>query len=215
MPSRARSPIAWQPLAILLLMAFGLSFWCVHQKIEATRRDVIQRRLSSAAEVMMSPARDVLAAGASSQAFLERLRELGSLTGLRITLIAHDGTALADSEIQGRMPNLGDRPEVAEAVRAGLASASRTSVLTGKETVYVARTVEADGVVRGTIRVATERSAIDEVASDLEYVLFLLAVTGLGLGAVLGAAAMRDRAGPMPVYDLRSAPILRREREAA
>ncbi len=215
MSPRARSSIAWKPLAILLLVAAALSFWCAQKRIQATRHDVIQRRLSSAAEVMIIPARDVLAAGGSSQAFLERLRELGSLTGLRITLIAQDGTTLADSEVRGPMPNLRDRPEVAQAIRAGEASASRTSVMTGKETVYLARSVMADGVVLGTIRAATEKAEIDDVASGLESVLLLLAITGIGLGAVLGAAAMRSRMVHAAAFDLGSATRQRRERDAA
>ena len=215
MSPRVRSDYAWQPIALLLLVAAALSFWCVQKRLEVTRHDVIQRRLASATEVLMTPARDVLAAGGSSEAFLERLREVGSLTGLRITLIARDGTALADSEIRGPMPNLSDRPEVAQAVHAGEASAERLSVLTGKETVYVARSVAVDGVVLGTIRAATERSEIDHVASGMETVLIVLAVTGIALGAVLGAAAMRQRTEVVTAFDLSSASERQRERDAA
>jgi hypothetical protein len=203
-------------MAALLLAAVVLSFWCLQKRIDATRHDVIQRRLSSAAEVLMRPAHDVLASGASSEAFLERLRDVGSLTGLRITLIARDGTALADSEVRGPMPNLSDRPEVAQALLTEEeASASRTSVLTGKETVYVARAVMANGVVLGTIRAATERSEIDDVASGMETVLVVLAAMSIALGAVLGAAAVRGPTVRVKTFDLGHASEQRRERDAA
>lgn len=192
-PQPDRRP-AWI-LAGLLAVVGIAAFVTAQGRLTEERRALVERRLSGTAGILTEPAKDVLARGASREEFLARLRDLGSTTGLRITLIAPDGEALADSEVSGPLPNLGDRPEVRTANLAGSATAARTSVVTGKETVYVARAVEVDGRLLGTIRAAVESSEIDAVAGGIEWLFAATAAAALGAGLVLG---WRTRRAPSP-----------------
>lgn len=190
-------------LAAALCLVGVAAFALLRREIADERRAVIERRLLGAAEILAQPARDVLTGTGSRAGFLDRLRDLGSVTGLRFTLIGANGDALADSEVGGPMPNLGDRPEVHAASVAGFASAARKSALTGKETVYVAHSIESDGKRIGTIRAATDTSELDTVLSGIEWLFALVGIAALGLGAIVGAALRRrdpdDVGGDEPV----------------
>ncbi|MCY2961381.1 MAG: hypothetical protein NTY35_14555 [Planctomycetota bacterium] len=162
------------------------AFVLAEQRLSLERREFVERRLSAAAEVLTLPAREALSDVASRESFLSRLRDLSSTTGLRITLIDPNGEALADSEVPGPLPNMSDRPEVRASAAGRASTARRQSALTGKETLYVARSVELDGQRIGTIRVATETSEIDGVLVGLEALLATATAAALGLGLVAG-----------------------------
>lgn len=163
------------------------------QHLARERRAFVDRRLAAAADVLTAPARDVLTGAASAESFRPRLRDLGTVSGLRITLIAPDGEALVDSELPGALPNLGDRPEIRGALSAGVATAERLSVLTGRETLYVARAVAHEGRTVGTIRAATNASSVEELLAGAELLFALAAVAGVGIGfAIRARCALRS-----------------------
>ena len=184
----------------LLALVVGIAAYGVAAlHLAGERHALVERRLAAAADVLTDPAREVLVGGATPDSFKLRLRDLGSVSGLRITLIAADGEALADSEVPGALPNLGDRPEVRAAITDGSASAARLSELTGRETLYVARAVLHDGHPVGTIRAATNASAVDEVLAGAELLVAIVAVAALGLGYVARAPwATRDATDAEP-----------------
>lgn len=174
--------------ALALTVAVGLAAYGIAAlRLAGERRALVERRLAAAADVLTAPALEVLAGGASRESFKMRLRDLGTVSGLRITLIATDGEALADSELPGTLPNLGDRPEIRAAITQGSASAERLSALTGRDTLYVARVVLHDGRPVGTIRAATDARAADEMLAGAEFLVALVAVAALGLGYVARA----------------------------
>ncbi len=187
--TRSRPSTEW--LAAILICVGVAAFVAGRHQLESERRALVERRLAGAAEILSGPAVDVLARGGSREEFLALLRDLGATTGLRITLIAPGGEALADSEVAGSLPNLGDRPEVRAANASGVATAARKSAVTGKETVYVARSVEVDGKRLGTIRAATDASAVSEVLNGAEWFFAAAAATALALGLVLGLRFQR------------------------
>lgn len=212
--------VAVAALALTTYAAFAL----IEREIARERRALIEHKLEGAAEILAQPASDALSGSASREAFLDRLRDLASMTGLRITLIGASGDVLADSEVRGAMPNLSDRPEVRAASAAGYASAARKSSVTGKETVYVARAVESDGRTLGTIRAAIEASEIDTVLVGLERIFAAIASAMLGIGVLIGRAlrgrdaehadvvVLADEAHPTraiePTLDIADAPSL-------
>jgi len=109
--------------------------------------------------------------------------------GLRVTLIAPDGTVLADS-VKGRegilqMESHLDRPEIRAALSRGLGESIRTSETTSEEYLYSARLVEGAGPVR-FVRIAVPASDLRRFQT--RYAWF---ATGIGLLAmlVLGAVA--------------------------
>lgn len=88
----------------------------------------------------------------------ERFQELGRKAGVRITVIARDGTVLADSEADpARMENHAGRPELASALRGEVGSSRRRSPTLGVMFYYVAVPIPS-----GALRVAVPLADLEE-----------------------------------------------------
>lgn len=77
-------------------------------------------------------------------------RELGTRASARVTLIASDGTVIADSAIQGDIPpsseNQANKPEVRQALFAGQGQDIRIDEITGDRTFYRTATTTSTGL---------------------------------------------------------------------
>jgi two-component system phosphate regulon sensor histidine kinase PhoR len=77
---------------------------------------------------------------------------LARAAGVRVTAIDADGKVVADSDTDpSHMENHGLRPEVVEALKGGVGSATRVSASLGVETLYVA-IPSSNGVLRLSVR---------------------------------------------------------------
>lgn len=116
-------------------------------------------------------------------------RDLGSRSSARVTLIASDGTVLADSAVRDvdlpALENHASRPEVTQAFATGQGQDVRLSHTTGERMMYHARLLRvphdrAPWVVRVALPLAQVDRASDEFKRQLFLgvgVAFLLAVT--------------------------------------
>jgi two-component system phosphate regulon sensor histidine kinase PhoR len=131
----------------------------------------------------------------------ERIAALGIEVGTRITLLAEDGRALADSEEDpGRMDNHTDRDEVRAARTARFGVATRLSSTVGQPMMYVAlrRAEGRTGVAY--VRVARPLDSIRQRVAGLRRVVWTAAgVTGL---AALGLAFWLARRISRPLQEL-------------
>ena len=114
-----------------------------------------------------------------------RLRQLVEGTDFRITVVALDGTVLADSERQddqlAAMDNHLSRPEIAQTLARGEGSAIRYSDTTGLDTLYAARLVH-DGSGRSWIlRLGRPLSTISALNRHLSRILLLAVLAALAL----------------------------------
>ncbi len=175
-------------LAVLLVCCTA-AWWIAGREIEKTRFRLVGRQLTTAADILRAPATEVLSTGSGEEKFRQRLRDVGAMTGLRLTLIRDDGSVVADSEVLEPMPNLGDRPEVREAAVRGRGTDFRRSIVTGEETLYVARALEKDGARIGMIRAATGTSEVQALLDGVEATLAVVATICLALGAFAGWVA--------------------------
>ena len=94
----------------------------------------------------------------------EFARRMDAATATRITVIAHDGTVLADSEEDpALMENHRGRPEVATALAGSEGRARRVSATLKQEMLYVAVPIEAGDLPwsSGVVRVAVPASRVD------------------------------------------------------
>jgi two-component system, OmpR family, phosphate regulon sensor histidine kinase PhoR len=90
---------------------------------------------------------------ATDPSFQDRIRALGSRTDTRYTVIAADGTVLADSrENPAAMDNHRDRPEIMSAATNGFGVSTRFSRTLGSTSMYVAIPVIKDGREAGFVR---------------------------------------------------------------
>lgn len=111
---------------------------------------------------------------------------LGAKTGLRVTVIAADGTVLGDS--QGNpvsMENHGNRPEVLQAYRSGVGLITRYSVSLGSGLRYCAVPVTTSaGDVIGYVRVAASLAQVEQSSAAVRG--FML--NAVGIAAIAGVA---------------------------
>jgi two-component system phosphate regulon sensor histidine kinase PhoR len=111
-------------------------------------------------------------------------RALAKELGVRITVIAQDGTVIGDSdEGATRLENHGSRPEVIEALSRGTGSAVRYSTSVKHDLFYRAY-LQTDGARRRIIRVAVSFSEVENVTASLGRTL----LGGVLLCSLLGLA---------------------------
>jgi two-component system phosphate regulon sensor histidine kinase PhoR len=180
-------------LALLLVAAaiFG------EVKIRSFHQSEVDLRLSNAADLLITPAEDVLAGRTPKAAFLTRIQDLGRVTHLRLTVIDSDGQVVADSEAALPLPSHADRPEVKAALDRGEGASERRSATTGKETRYVARRIDENGRSLGLVRAAADYGEMRSAVSALRQSIVLAGVLALILGIVASAYLARRLSRPL------------------
>ena len=115
----------------------------------------------------------------------EACAALGDRLQARVSVIASDGTVLGESsEPSTGLANHADRPEVAEALRAGTGHAVRWSATRDRRLLYAAAREERDGQQR-VIRVAVPIQSMTEHLLRLRGPLGLALVTALTIGMLV------------------------------
>jgi two-component system phosphate regulon sensor histidine kinase PhoR len=174
-------------LSVAVLLAAG-AFWVVRAAI----RERVVERIATETSLVAS----WVAQGerANPELHLHELaRSTASTLGVRVSLIADDGTVLADSAVARaaieRMDDHGTRPEIRDARRLGSATSFRLSGTTSIEYFYSARLLPEGGRVR-FVRLALPASAVDRVSlgygrlSVGVVVTCMLLLTAIAYGAI-------------------------------
>ncbi len=117
--------------------------------------------------------------------------EESKITETRVTIIAHDGVVLADSEADPRtMENHAGRPEVAAALAGKTGSSMRLSHTVGIEFLYVA-VPSGDKVARLAYPLASIQRSIDQIRRTLLKATLLALVLALLLALVIAEIISR------------------------
>ncbi len=165
-----------------LLIIFALSSLILVLSLNTIRefyRDTLTDHLKTLAYTLNSEVAHLLDTGRANQ--LDGfIKNLGSKIHTRVTIIATDGTVLADSEenIQS-MENHSHRPEVVEALQGKTGKSIRFSSTANRDMLYVAVPLEKDGKITGVIRTSLFLGDIDNLLTKLNY-----HVAGISLGIV-------------------------------
>ena len=165
-----------------LLIIFALSSLILVLSLNTIRefyRDTLTDHLKTLGYTLNSEVAHLLDTGRANQ--LDGfIKTLGSKIQTRVTIIATDGTVLADSEenIQS-MENHSHRPEVVEALQGKTGKSIRFSSTANKDMLYVAVPLEKDGKITGVIRTSLFLGDIDNLLTKLNY-----HVAGISLGIV-------------------------------
>lgn len=130
----------------------------------------------------------------------EGVRRVALAAGGRLTLVDIDGTVLADSEgDRTAMENHAARPEIADAMRAGLGTSARRSATTEAETMYVAVCAEATGpVVRMAVPLASVRAAVGSIRTAIALAT-LVATLLAAMASVATLSALTATLGQLAV----------------
>ena len=129
---------------------------------------------------------------------------LSTETGLRVTVIAHDGTVVGESDKpESELKNIENhlqRPEVQQAIREGIGSTTRHSDTIGVDLLYVAVPVRNDNLV-GTVRVAMP---LLEIHHTTARVLHTVGVSSLVVGlAAIPVLYWLSRRVTRPILQMR------------
>lgn len=174
-------------IAVVVLFMGAFFVWFLNYFYMQTLRDnlFIQARLTA------SLVEEMLIRDAGPEEIDALGKSLGSELGIRFTLIASDGTVLADSsENPALMDNHRYRPEVEEALQQGRGAATRYSVTLDEEMYYMAVTLHGSANNReGPDPVAVVRLALPLAGINRAVFNLKLFITGALFAAALVALA--------------------------
>ncbi|MFQ5702741.1 MAG: ATP-binding protein [Gemmatimonadales bacterium] len=187
-----RSRFFWKlyaSYAALILIAVVTAGIPISRHIERETIDETQRFLREQALLLRALAVPSLEhPSASAQ---QRVRELSRGLGTRLTIVASDGTVLADSEREpAGMDNHLNRPEILAAADSGSGTAVRFSTTVGRETMYHAVEVRNDSATVGFVRTALPLSHVSNrvahIRSRVTTGAVVAAIVALAVGLVIG-----------------------------
>ena len=111
--------------------------------------------------------------------------ELARAAGVRVTWIGASGQVLADSDADPKvMDNHGTRPEVLEALKGAMGSATRRSATLGIDTLYVA-VPSSSGVVRLSVPLARIQQQVNEIRKQVFQAAALAFLPSIFLAAIV------------------------------
>jgi two-component system phosphate regulon sensor histidine kinase PhoR len=150
----------------------------------------LEGRLVTAGRLLHDDARGLLARGTGAEALAAFVRRAARPTESRITVIATDGTVVADSEVApaelGGLDNHRDRPEVRAALDGRVGRDLRTSASVHAPLLYVALPLyEIDRVI-GVVRLALPLSAVTESYADIRRVMLAGGLVALAVAFGIG-----------------------------
>jgi two-component system phosphate regulon sensor histidine kinase PhoR len=122
---------------------------------------------------------------------------IGDLIEARVTVIALEGTVLADTwEDHSLMENHSSRWEVQSAMTTGVGRSIRLSNTVGQELLYTAILIEVDGIPVGVARIAVPTSQVQQAVNRLIVTIALSAIIvtslSIGLGYLLARRTSRS-----------------------
>ncbi len=171
----------------LIIIAMGVvSFYLVNFVRDSYVSDLEQRLEQEAGLVGETAARYFR--GPLEPADLQVVSEqMGRLIDARITVIARDGTVLADNwGNPSALENHALRPEVQGALNTGLGRATRISTTTGQELSYTAVPIRVDGTLMGVARVAVPTATILANVNRIITTIIFAALVVASLSITLG-----------------------------
>jgi two-component system phosphate regulon sensor histidine kinase PhoR len=201
-------PIRWKvTLGALLAIACGLLIAGVMTIQSLERQYLLQLRevLETKTSLVAYGFQPLLRSSAphpTQSRLQETARELGTRASARITLVAPDGTVIADSAVRdtelSTVENHRSRPEIQQALLAGHGEAVRTSHTTGERTMYRAMTMAgASDALPIVIRVGLPMVVLDREIAELQRNLLLALGVAFFIAVLLSLWLARNITQPL------------------
>ncbi len=185
-----RKRLVWQlfpsyllvTLLCLLALTWHVTTTWRHFYLEQTAADLKTRAL-----LVETRLQGRLAPGQGAE--IDRIcKDLGRLTGTRLTVILPSGQVLGDSEGEpARMENHSDRPEIQEALRGRVGISARYSPTLGHERIYVAVPMREQDRIVAVVRASLPMTSI---AQALRAMYIKTALGGLVIVLLLAALSL-------------------------
>jgi two-component system, OmpR family, phosphate regulon sensor histidine kinase PhoR len=198
-----RTRLFWQiaaPLGALLAAGLFVVAWQASSLLRQSHSAQIEVQLASSAALV----EDALGASIDTgkrETVDPIVKRVARASGLRVTVIAPDGTVLGDSEGDASiMDNHGTRPEVVEAIASGTGMALRYSNTISASMMYSARAVRRGDKLAGVVRTGIVLSRVEAAERALQHRAGL-AVALVGL-LMLACGAFVARRVTRPLEEL-------------
>ena len=173
----------------ILVTLIGISLRsALRTTVEREIEDLLSRSANLAKEYVRST---------SGRTEMELCRQLSTLLGVRVTIIASDGRVLGDSDLTVQslrlVANHRDRPEVVDAFQTGQGSSIRWSSTLRTSFVYVASSMENGSV----IRLAMPLTSVDALFEDAKRNLIVVTFVAIGLTLIMGLVVYGSISTPL------------------
>jgi len=190
---RGRIVVGYMLVAVVLAGAWA---WSLYTPLTQAALRQQTRNLTAVAQAAS------LVAAESTATPAQVARRLVARTDLRLTIVAGDGTVLADSaEKPSAMGNHADRPEIAAALEGKVGTSHRVSATRGDEELYVAVPANLDGQ-RVALRVSQPITEIEAVAARSRQMGLLLLAVALTVTFGIAIWASAEAADPVAALSL-------------
>jgi len=180
---RLRLGAALVGLALVVAITFGV---IALRSLEERARERLAESLEASAQLALALLGDDPFSAERRAEVQARVARAAQSHRARITLIASDGSVIADSEVSARalptLENHAGRPEVAAALAGRVGRDQRVSGTVGRPFLYVA--VPAPG---GVVRVAADSARVEAELAALRRALAVAGAVGLALAVALAA----------------------------
>jgi signal transduction histidine kinase len=184
-------------ITLFVLVALEVPLGIQNQRTE--RRD-ITAKVEHDAVAIASLAEDAIRSGTVVQLrpIASRVYGYAGSTGGRVVIV--DGRGLARIDTSSRVAGIesfASRPEIAAALRGGVASGIRYSKTLKQSLLYVAVPIASGGVVHGAVRITYPTSTVDARIVRSWLILALIAAIVTTVAALLGFATARFVTRPL------------------
>lgn len=199
--------IQWRitiPFVLLILVSMGVLGAYLVNSTRDYQLDTLRAELANEARITVEASLPGFL-GQEKQAALDTLaKTLGKDIETRITIIAPDGTVLADSvEDPASMENHAARPEIRDAANTGSGQSTRFSTTLGEKMMYVAVPVMYQGEFLGVVRLALPLTEVENLTRRATVII----ATAMAIAALLVilAAWVIARINTRPIRQLTAA----------
>ena len=193
---RRRLLASYLTLAAIVLLALEIPLGISFARNE--RRD-LTTKVERDAVALASLSEDALEGGTSVASVQQTAARYTRDTGGRVVIVNAAGDAVADtSEPGAESRSFASRPEFVQALRDGrIATGIRHSETLGGDILFVAVPVASGGTVHGAVRITYPTSEVDSRVHRSWAILAAIAVTVLGVAALVGWRFARATAEPL------------------
>jgi len=159
---------------VIVALAMAIVGLLAHKQLRTTMMARIERELTSYTSLINLTYQ--------VQDMEEKVRQLARIADARVTLIAAQGSVLADSEAAAaEMDNHLNRTEIQEARVKGRGSAIRYSRTMGIDTLYVALPIESESTISGYIRLSRP---LFEIKASINKMISLILQSFVLIGVI-------------------------------
>ena len=185
------------------MLAMGLY---ISSELGAHSVENLKSGLATAARLIHDDVVPLVSADAPSAQAQTLAVKYRGLLGARVTIIAANGTVLADSDRDlagvGQMENHADRPEVRAALSGGIGSDRRRSETVNVKLLYIAVPLRDATGIRGVLRLAIPVTEVARAIASVRRTVF--AGAGLALAVALAVGIFISRRVTRPVAEMRA-----------